>query len=226
MDTTELIALITEKVLAQISPEPTKECSPATGAEVCRKQALVLGGTCPAELKEERWDYTLQDRYNGAVTDYDRVIIVSLDFCQLADLAMGRNGDALTDIVLRALLSGVEVLMSEEALPHRAFRERGHSMLYRTMEGYVQTLCSYGVRIPREKAALTALPVRAAQYRAEKVAVPAGTAVPSEEKLITESRARAMLAAGKEIRLRPGTLVTPSALDVFRQAHVNIVREE
>ena len=139
---------------------------------------------------------------------------------------MGRNGDALTDIVLRALLSGVEVLMSEEALPHRAFRERGHSMLYRTMEGYVQTLCSYGVRIPREKAALTALPVRAAQYRAEKVAVPAGTAVPSEEKLITESRARAMLAAGKEIRLRPGTLVTPSALDVFRQSHVNIVREE
>ena len=56
--------------------------------------------------------------------------------------------------------------------------------------------------------------------------MPKGTACPNSGRLITETMALEMLEqAGETVRLARGTILTPSARDVFTRARVTVEQE-
>lgn len=211
----ELVRAVTERVVAALGNENKLAEAQNEG----KKKCLVLGGM------EDIYETLTQDMVLLDVKDYEnvqnilrysRVIITKLTMRQLADIAAGSPGDSTTCAVCQALLQGVDVLMLENAPSHRAFAGKGSTAFYRMLEGYVNTLQIFGVKVIGKENPLT--------YGTEK---PQGGPVRCEvndTKLITEKMAECLAQKAQEIVVPVGTLITPAAMDVLKEARITIIR--
>lgn len=213
----ELIRLVTEQVMASLSQQ--QEDPAAQGKSRC----LVLGNrpeAVPEYLKRstvllDAEDYTTHRN----LLRYDHIVITSLNITELADIALGRGGCSTTsEVVCYALLQGIEVLMPECALTHRSYAGQGSTALYHLLESYVNTLQVFGVKLLRRKDPVQAL----------KNAVPEQTPIKrcklSETRLITEAAALDLVKEAQEVELPAGALITPSAMDIFKEHKTVIIR--
>ena len=215
----QLVEAVTKQVLAAIEAG-----GQAAAAKEGKEKILVIGDPShvPEVLIRNAAVYPLED-YKTA-----RNSLGKLTLAQLADIALGRDGDAVSCAAVQALLNGVEVWMLEEALPHRKCAGKGSSSLYQMLEGYVRTLQVFGVKLAdRDKLCRPAeKPAAPPKFQAPAPAVPKGTACPNSGRLITETMALEMLEqAGETVRLARGTILTPSARDVFTRARVTVEQE-
>ena len=222
----QLVEAVTKQVLAAIEAG-----GQAAAAQEGKEKILVIGDPShvPEVLIRNAAVYPLED-YKTArnILRYQKVILGELTLAQLADIALGRDGDAVSCAAVQALLNGVEVWMLEEALPHRKCAGKGNSSLYQMLEGYVRTLQVFGVKLAdRDKLCRPAeKPAAPPKFQAPAPAVPKGTACPNSGRLITETMALEMLEqAGETVRLARGTILTPSARDVFTRARVRVEQE-
>jgi len=160
---------------------------------------------------------------------YQKVIITRLDLVQLADIAQGRPGDPVCCAVVQALLNGIEVILLETAPIHRQYAGKSSTGLYTLLEGYVRTIQGFGVKLMTQDRMVdqAELPVKPPKYQAPAPVSVQGGAKPNPQCLITESAALAMAAAAEgTVRLKPGTILTPSARDVFVRAGLTIERAD
>lgn len=217
----ELIRVVTAQVLAGL--ETT--CAVPAGTEGMKK-LLIIGGA-PAHLTEGAVALDIGDyEQYGNIQRYDRVVIAALTFPQLADIALGRGGDSVSEAVLCALLSGVEVIMTEDALPFRAYAGKGSTPLYQLLESYARTLRVFGVKpAEREFRPAPVLPAKPARFQPPTAAVPTGTARPNSSLLITEADALELIRQGDTVHISASSILTPSARDVFAGAKVTVVKE-
>ena len=225
MDQNELqkiISLVTQQVMAAMDQ---KGCSLA--AENC-DQVLVVGcaDAVPKDLCRDMTLIDLEDyRTHKDIGRYKRVVVTKLNMTQLADIALGRPTDEASCAVVYALLSGVEVIMLEDALTFRRFKDKGSNALDTMLEQYVKTLHVFGVKAYRPKPEVVLSEAKPAKFAKLPVEVPRGTVVPNANRLITEIEARQLLQQGDCIRLPAGTIVTPLARDVFSQAGVSVIKD-
>ena len=211
----ELVRLITDRVLAAMNGAGLPDDARTEG----KKKCLVLGGdpNIPEAfvqdmvLLDEKDYETLQN-----ILRYDRVIITRLSLRQLADIAAGRPGDSLSCAVCQALLQGVDVLMLETAAPHRAHAGKGSTAFYRMLEGYMNTLQVFGIKMANRDSALAYAPEK-------KQGEPVRCEV-SDARLITEEIALRLAQKAQEIVVPAGVIITPAAMDVLKEARISIIR--
>ena len=210
-----LISLVVQQVLERMNRDGAVDAhSPAPFRESPREVLLVFG---PDSLlsSEIRARYRLMgpESYQGpeCLEGVAGVCLTQLSRRDLVDLALGRDGSPATCAATCALLRGIPVFVLEQALEHRAFARRAVPAFYQLLEHYVQRIQELGVRL---------------------IAAPSpetgnGQVAVSRSRLIAEANALALLRQVPEcpVRIPAGTIVTPSAQDVFRQAGREILRE-
>ncbi len=204
-----LVELITKEVLKVISAQNAAGGSGNTDA---RPLALVIG--CAKDLPAyaaENYRFAELDAYTGDIEPYDCVWISALTCTQLADCALGRDASAAPCSVTQALLHGKKVMLMEAGLPHRPFSATANRKFYAMLEGYVNTLRSFGVEL-----------VRAQWYgkNLNKDAIEDN----SVDKVITEklAKSRCEKAQNGTVSLKKGTVITPSAKDIFNHSQVTV----
>ena len=218
----ELVRLVTDQVVRVLSQ------GGGCPAEEGREKVLAAGDPAlvPPELAEGRVVCPLEDyKAHRNILRYSRVVITDLTLTELSDIALGRDAGAKQCAVLQALLQGVDVFLWEEGLPFKTWSGRGSKVLHSLLSGYVQTLRTFGVKPAKQWKPEPVPEARPPKFQAPAVEVPAGTARPNAQRLVTEDGARALVKSGGPVALARDAIVTPAAWDVLRAAGVEIVKE-
>lgn len=206
-----LVELITKEVLKVLSENKIASID-SDGNVDKRPLALVIGDASSLpSFACDKYRFTDIDAYKGDISCFDCVFIASLSCAQLADCALGRDSCAVSCAVTKALLSGKKVYLLESALPHRAYKETADRKFYAMFEGYVNSLRSFGVEVIREQWFGKNLNKDAIEDN-------------SVDKVITEKLAVSLCekCAGGIVRLKKGTVITPSAKDIFNHSEVKV----
>lgn len=218
----ELVRLVTDQVVRVLSQ------GGGCPAEEGREKVLAAGDPAlvPPELAEGRVVCPLEDyKAHRNILRYSRVVITDLTLTELSDIALGRDAGVKQCAVLQALLQGVDVFLWEEGLPFKTWSGRGSKVLHSLLSGYVQTLRTFGVKPAKQWKPEPVPEARPPKFQAPAVEVPAGTAQPNAQRLVTEDGARALVKSGGPVALARDAIVTPAAWDVLRAAGVEIVKE-
>lgn len=206
-----LVELVTKEVMNVISSSGIASVD-SDGCVDKRPSALVIGdkNSLPA-FAQDKYRFESIDSYKGDISKYDCVFIAELTCAELADCALGRDCRAVPCAVTNALLSGKKVFLLESALPYRKHKETANRAFYSMFEGYVNTLRTFGVEIIRE------------QWYGKNLDRNA-VADNSVDKVITEKLAISLAdnAVDGIVRLRGGTVITPSAKDIFNHSQVKV----
>lgn len=220
----ELTAELMEQVIREVLRRMDTASTPACPAPQ-RPRALVLGDL-PGAGAALFSRYTLEsaEHYEGDICPYAWVLVTRLTGGGLADLALGRDDSPSLRAVADALLTGKPVWVLPDALCHRAHSKTASSAYYQMLEGYVRRLETFGVRVGPLSELEQSLQEPAAAAR--QTACPrqeASPAAPVGKKLITARDAQELVkGGGGSVCLAKGTLITPSARDVFSSARVQI----
>ena len=223
IDLEHIVSLVTQQVMAAMNNQGCLQ-----SAEDCEK-VLVVGKTdapIPRDLCRDCALFDLEDyKTHKDITRYCRVVVTKLTITQLADIALGRTGDEASCAVVYALLSGVEVIMLEEALTFRRFADKGSKALYNLLEQYADTLHVFGVKTYRPKSNILVPESKLSEFAKQDVEVPRSSAKPNVGCLITETEARQLAAQGSPVRLPVNSIITPLARDVFLHAGVQVIKD-
>ena len=142
------------------------------------------------------------------ILKFEKIYITELSLTELADIALGRNTRAAQCAVISGLLHGKEIFLLDCALTFRKLSASASRGFYQLLEGYVRTLQSFGIKLVNGQTPIDKYTVRSAP----------GDDLP--EGIITEALAKSMVEKSSDavVLLRKGTVVTPSAKDVFLHA--------
>lgn len=203
-----LIELITKEVLKRL--QENKEISASFSA----KPVALLSGDEKAvpEFAKERFTFKDISAYEGDIEPFEAVFIASCSFTALSDCALGKDSNKLSCAVTNAILSGKEVYLLEAGLPYKKYKRTvTNRNFYNMLEGYVNTLRTFGVKIVKEQWQGNNL---------ERRAIEDNTA----DRVITERTAKELVekCTGGVINLRCGTVITPSAKDVFNHSDIKV----
>jgi ethanolamine utilization protein len=158
----------------------------------------------------------------GDISKYEKVYITSLTFTELSDIALCRDSRPVQCAVINALLCGKEVLLLEDALPHRDFAATASRAMYSVLDGYMRTILGFGVKLVDDKTPLKKLEkVNDSGYIANEP----GKGRSNASSLITESIAIDLARSGGVVRLSKHSILTPSAKDVFQRSKIEVVRD-
>ena len=203
-----LVELITKEV-TRIVNENKSELS----AMSAKPTALLAGKKEDLPVfAVEKFRFDDISAYEGDIEPYEALFISEISFAELADCALGRDSSKLPCAFIKALLSGKDVYLLEKGLPHKAYeRKLENRNFYSLFETYVNSLRSFGVNIIKE------------QWHGKNLdrnAIEDNTV----DKVITERLARELCEASADgyVKLRQGTVITPSAKDVFNHSEVKV----
>ena len=200
----QLIELITREVLRTLGGGEPEEPADKSGLPA----ALVIGdpGRLPRGVRS-KYRLCAMEEYQGDIEPFEKVFVTAITQTQLADIALGRDSQPVTCALSKALLMGKEIFLYDCALVLRKLAGRGSTAFYQLLEGYVRTLQSFGVKLVQGTTVID---------KYQRTAAP-GADLPSG--VVTEALARSLVEKGDgEILLRKGTVLTPSAKDVFLHA--------
>lgn len=196
----QLIELITKEVLKKMNQD--KKVSP----DPLRSSVLVIGSVqkVPADVSE-KYNCRGIDDYDGDIRHFEKVLITGLTMVELADIALGRNTKSVQCAVINALLQGKEIVLYDFALEHRHFKTQSNQTFYLLMESYVNILKSFDIKfVSGHEDAFN-----------QKEHISASSANPCSG-VVTEAKAKELVQQNSgDILLKNGTVLTPSAKDVF-----------
>lgn len=220
-----IVNLVTQQVMSAMgnnSPAVDPHLDGLSKILVVGPQDLAL----PEDLCEDSVAYGLEDYCaHKNILRYDRVIITSLNTTQLADIAMARVSDDVTDAVITALLNGIDTYMLESALSFRKMAGKGSTALYNLLESYARTLQVFGIKMAGIRPKQVVTEAKPPKYKAPPVNVPKGSGTPNASRLISEAEAAAMIKQGGPIHLPATAIITPLARDLFAQARVDLIQD-
>ena len=222
-DLEHIVNLVTQQVLAAMDKHSGSADTEGFG------KVLVVGQSdtpVPEELCRDSVLLDLEDySTHKNILRYNKVVVVKLSITQLADIALGRPGDEASCAVIYALLSGVDVIMLEDALSFRRFAGKGSNGLYNLLEQYAKTLQVFGIKTYSPKPKVVEPEAKPAKFTHIPAEVPRGSAKPNVSRLITETEARQLVIQGNPVHLPADAIITPLARDVFSQAGVTVSRD-
>ena len=222
----QLITLITQQVVQALA----RQEAPCSCAQTEGHNKLLVLGDCSVQLPDALCRnavlYDAEDyKTNQNILRYQKVVITRLTITQMTDIALGRMGDEVSGAVLQALLNGVDVTMLENAPEFRQYSGKGSTALYHLLESYAQTLQVFGVKTFKPTPISQPVPAKPAKFAPAPVSVPKGSAIPNIGRLITEADALALVKCGSTVHIPAGSILTPSARDVFAQSKATVVQD-
>lgn len=206
-----LVELVTKEVMKALSQGGIAGIS-QNGNVDARPLALVIGDKkCLPSFAADKYRFADMESYKGDISPFDCVFIAELTCAELADCALGRDCRTVPCAVTNALLCGKKIYLLESALPHRKHKDTANRKFYSVMEGYVNTLRSYDIELIRE------------QWYGRNLNRNA-IADNSVDKVITEKLAISLCekAADGKVCLKRGTVITPSAKDIFNHSEIKV----
>jgi len=207
MSREQLIELVTREVMKLVGDSTEPESDDKSGLPC----ALVIGSA-------DKLPVSVKNKYNLCgiecytceedITKFEKIYITELSLTELADIALGRNTRAVQCAVITGLLNGSEIFLLDCALTFRKLSANASRGFYQLLEGYVRTLQSFGIKLV------------SGQTPIDKYTVRSSPSDDLPEGIITEALAISMVLKSSDtvILLRKGTVVTPSAKDVFLHA--------
>ena len=220
-----IVGLVTQQVMAAMDQGSSAQDPQYEGMS----KILVVGPenvTLPEDLCQDSVAFGLADFCaHKNILRYDRVIITSLNTTQLADIAMARVSDDVTDAVITALLNGIDTYMLESALSFRKMAGKGSTALYNLLESYARTLQVFGIKMAGIRPKQVVTEAKPPKYKAPPINVPKGSGTPNASRLISEAEAAAMIKQGGPIHLPATAIITPLARDMFAQARVDLIQD-
>ncbi|HZJ77426.1 MAG TPA: hypothetical protein VFD52_01300 [Clostridia bacterium] len=203
-----LVELITNEVMKTLNTS-NKQINEQTDS---RPLALVLGKVEKLPIFAKDYNLVGIEDYTqkGDIQRYNRIYITELSTAELSDIALGKDTAPVQCAVVNALLNGRPVYMMESALMFRQYRTIANRNLISMLEGYVHTLQSFGVEFIKEQKFGKSL---------EKSEI----ADNSVDRVITEAIATKLSKKDDGvIYLKKGTVLTPSAKDVFTHSRKTV----
>lgn len=213
MDKERLIELVTAEVMRMLEnggeeSEKVPECAPDA------PRALLIG-------QREKLPVRVQTKYSLCdvelykdhsvpvpVEKFEAVFITRLSLTEFSDIAAGRDAGRISKTVIDAIMNGKKIYLMETSFFWRKQKAVIAPGFYQLLEGHVRTLRNFGIEVMTDQTVTerhTGKPLKTE-------GLPEG--------LITEQRAFALVEkrAENKIRVRKGTVITPSARDVFLHA--------
>ena len=203
----QLVELITREVLRMMGDAVEPETADKEGCP----DVLVVGSAdkLPVHIRN-KYNLRSMECYTCPtdIEKFEKIYITELQLTELAEIALGRNTRAVQCAVISGLMCGKEIFLMECALEFRKHSTTMSRGFYQLLEGYVRTLQSFGIKLVN------------GQTPIDKYTVRSGPGDDLPEGIITEAMAVAMLEKCTDtvILLKKGTVVTPSAKDVFLHA--------
>lgn len=178
----------------------------------CSATESALKSACVEALRQ-RGSRAGFDLNNFQRSDYEALYLPALSMNSMSKIALGIRDNLACDAVFQALHHRKQII----ATLHPQCLDRGLPLpLLARLEGYAQTLESYGVtisghKVPHRKSGSTALP-----------AASASLPVVGKKRLITLRDIR-LLASGEPLRVEGNTLITPAAKDEIKRRNLTVV---
>ena len=209
LETEELIRILAEKVLKEIS---LKERKLSEGAETAVMTAFIGDDRILKDELEKNicieGSIKISSTWKEVVGSYPkrtlkRLIVSELCIDDLVDTAHGKK-----NIVIEYLLNGGEVLVVEEGLEYRKYS--GPSQLINLYDEYFEKIKKFGVKPVRRDEVCKALSVRKNLYI---------------QGVITVNKLKNMNTGNCKIIVRKGNIVTAAARDYIKENGIEIYYE-
>lgn len=206
MEKAELIDLITKEVLEILN----NNYSNFSERQNLLPDVLVVGDidALPV-LDRTKYNFYLAENLTDidCLSSFEKVYVEKLTLTELSDIANGRDCGLTQKIVLGSLLLGKKVAILRSALPHRRYALTSDRQLYVMYEEYVRKLKAMRIEFIVGK------------YECNSYLSAAKPDPDIPDGIITESVARIMARDIVEdvIDIPKGTVITPSAIDIFNQ---------
>lgn len=150
LNRTAIIEAVAAEVLKRLQQAQTTE------SIAINKKAILLS-TEPAPVLESILNpYYEVHYYDESVRDCDLLIIPKMCIGLLSYLGNGISAGTRERFVLTMLLKGKRVVVLEEGLLYRKYKQTSPIMLYKLYDGFANKLQSYGMKTVRESDLLSA----------------------------------------------------------------------
>ncbi|MCG8483168.1 MAG: hypothetical protein MJA31_07675 [Clostridia bacterium] len=223
MDIEKLTNEIMHRLLEKIQSEQTENNASAKKMFLQSDgEAVSIPGYKPHDLENAK-DI-------NQLLEYEFLVLGKLTVDELASTANGQSINAKTSAVRQFLLTGKKVYIIENGLEHRAYKEVANPVYYNIFRNYEKQLVQFGVRIispmalekvySKETVSNLSTDVKACQVcdsSKESLTINYST----KKKLVTLEMAVKM-ANETAVILKPGTIITPSAKDIFKEKNTDI----
>ncbi|MFD3260376.1 ethanolamine utilization protein [Paenibacillus lentus] len=150
LNRTALIEAVAAEVLKRLQQVQTTE--PIANS----KKAILLSVEPVPALESILNPYYEVRYYDESVRDCDLLIIPKMCIGLLSYLANGISAGTRERFVLTMLLKGKQVVVLEEGLLYRKYKQTSPVMLYKLYNGFANKLQSYGITTVRESDLLSA----------------------------------------------------------------------
>lgn len=224
MEIETLVGKITQEVMMQIKKmqiepgHPRKALAMIWGGESSVDQNRINSFLQPRGIQSHFvTSYTIQDLMTS-----DFLVIPALSVSSLAWIAQGIKGDETSTFVLEGLLHGKRVLVLEDGLEYKRFKQTCPSGLYALYESYGEKLGVLGVRIGELKELTEGKTLSTPDVCGDEEQ---RTPIRMEEKVITEKKLEALDCQDRSLVSIPAkAIITPMAKDYIRKKHIQIAR--
>lgn len=233
MNTENLIKIITEEVLKRInmlSPQNSREES---------KSILILDSYSQQnksnyEAITSRWKDTkfLGDwRENDGIESFDYIVVPDLSNKDLVNLANGAGQNKVCKIVVDAILQGKKVIVLEEGICYRKFKDTANENFFNMFKSYEEKIVSFGIEIVAKRDLIKYLDhgdcketMQNRSQKTEKLETKQGVEI--NTKVVSERNIEKLLSTGhKTIYVNKKSIITPLAIDFIRTNDINVIRK-
>ena len=147
-------------------------------------------------------------------TTWQKIIVPACSANTLAKAALGLRDNPISEIIGRAIIQGIPIVLATEHLGFTAQTPKAYQRLY---EGYLQTVKSYGVTVCETLGEGPAL-----LKDKKKLSAPEVTCY--EKKYLADKDAYG-IAEESIVLVKPGTVISPLARDTLKSRRIELRQE-
>ncbi|CAM3600376.1 hypothetical protein HMPREF9378_1216 [Streptococcus sanguinis SK1 = NCTC 7863] len=208
-----LVDLITDRLMEKLKQKPQKP------------SVYVIGGDKIPDLLEGEGFQVVKDSCTAEI-----VVVETLGFDAFLRLSSLCPLAVEEAVILKSLLKGKKVLVSDNAFAIQQYKQSSKVYLYQELQGQREKLIRYGLQFYKEGQLLALLESDQAEEprpevkRAVAEEVSSKTKAPGKPVLLTEKRLREMgLPENGSFKIEKGMIVTALARDYLKRQKIEII---
>lgn len=222
-----------EKIVNEVVDEVMRRMKQPTSFECIKPLCLLLGTSTPMiessflnsyEVTRVSNDTVIPSfELNTLVSRASCIILTEMSVSNLAHVAVGAFNTPVEEAIIDSLLLGKEIILLEEALLYRNYKNTASKTFYRRLMEYEETIISYGIRIQSS----TKLSLQTKQ----DTLLPGGNNAVQEQRKVLNKRLileKDLIDMGQShppmLQIPKDSIITPMALDYARAHHIELIK--
>jgi ethanolamine utilization protein len=158
---------------------------------------------------------------------FDYIIVPKLTNHDLGSIAMGLEQSDVSCIVIEGIFHGKTIIVMEEGIVYRKFKETSNPNFYKMFETYENKLVSFGIHVIKKQNICEYISGNVENKQiVEKTSIAECQAVAVDKRVIVENDVCKVFSKGyKTMHIHKNSIVTPLALDYIRRHEMSIVKK-